>query len=258
MQSLRKQNTTASPTKKQPSPRFEKLLTAYATAASAAGVAMLAAPSAGAKVVYTPVKVTIGSSYMLDLNHDGVPDFNLEFCVCLPHGGIFQAGLVTKGNEVRQTTAFPREAAALPRNTLIGPEQAFTSVTSGYGGVLMAFNSAYGSYSFGGGPWLGVTNRYLGVKFLINGQVHFGWARLTVTSGLEATLTGYAYETVPNKSIKAGQTTGAAEVTESQMPVPAVAPKGPSLGMLAGGADTLDIWRRNEVDSQMSNLAPAC
>ena len=62
------------------------------------------------------------------------------------------------------------------------------------------------------GRWDNVDNRYLGMKFTINGKVHYGWARLSVTNlkdkfRITATLTGYAYETIPNKPIKAGKLT---------------------------------------------------
>src|SRR5208337_3467742 len=61
-------------------------LNAYALAAGAAGVSLLAlADPAQAKIVYTPGDVTFGGtpplyeagrgSYYLDLNHDGFPDF---------------------------------------------------------------------------------------------------------------------------------------------------------------------------------------
>ena len=69
------------------------------------------------------------------------------------------------------------------------------------------------------GPWVGkgkgVRNRYLGLKFVIHGKVHYGWARLSVTLGhhrqygdVSGTLTGYAYETIPNKAIITGKTKG--------------------------------------------------
>ena len=64
------------------------------------------------------------------------------------------------------------------------------------------------------GPWCNVTNRYLGLKFVIKGETHFGWARLNVTcSGLavNATLTGYAYETIADKGIFTGKEHGNAE-----------------------------------------------
>jgi hypothetical protein len=50
----------------------------------------------------------------------------------------------------------------------------------------------------------GVKDRYLGLKFVILGEVHYGWARLSVTlehqrqfGDVSGTLTGNAYETSP-------------------------------------------------------------
>jgi hypothetical protein len=57
---------------------------------------------------------------------------------------------------------------------------------------------------------------YLGLKFTIKGQVHYGWARLGYISAnhpAKAKLTGYAYETIPNKPIVAGKTHGRDEAT---------------------------------------------
>ena len=85
-----------------------------------------------------------------------------------------------------------------------------------------------------------VSNRYLGLKFTINGKTHYGWARLNVSfqinqgrGTLKATLTGYAYETIPNKAIVAGRTKGPDVVTLE----PA------SLGHLARGASAIPAWR---------------
>jgi len=54
------------------------------------------------------------------------------------------------------------------------------------------------------------------LKFQINGQTHFGWARMTVNLSLrrpmQVLLTGYAYETNPNTPIIAGQQEGEAGV----------------------------------------------
>ena len=97
------------------------------------------------------------------------------------------------------------------------------------------------------GPFANVTNRYLGFKFLIDGQVHYGWARLTVTSYYGVTLTGYAYETIPNKTILEGHTSGpevAGAFTPANLQAPGTLPA--TLGMLARGADGLSIWRRDE------------
>jgi len=100
------------------------------------------------------------------------------------------------------------------------------------------------------GQWGKKGYRYLGVKFLVKGQTHYGWIRMEVTRkphhqrSLNGTITEYAYETVANKEIGAGATTddAAAEVkSENEEPQHFM---GASLGLLALGAEGIPIWRR--------------
>jgi hypothetical protein len=101
------------------------------------------------------------------------------------------------------------------------------------------------------GKWHDVTDRYLGVSFSIRGKTHFGWARLTVHDkghAITAVLTGYAYETIPNKAIITAKTNGPNDISVEEpdaartMPTPEPA----SLGMLALGAQDVPLWRRKE------------
>jgi len=111
------------------------------------------------------------------------------------------------------------------------------------------------------GQWLNTKSRYLGLQFLIDGQVHYGWARLSTKSSqgsrIVALLTGYAYEMEPNKPIIAGDTGGIADEAANDnlqpqfIPASGVPPKDlltstPSLGALACGAPGLAIWRRED------------
>ena len=88
----------------------------------------------------------------------------------------------------------------------------------------------------------------LGLKFIVKGKTHYGWARLTVQAlggaFIKATLTGYAYETIPNRTILAGHTKGPEEIAKASLS--ALAPKPATLGLLATGALGLSIWRREE------------
>ena len=63
-------------------------------------------------------------------------------------------------------------------------------------------------------------HRYIGIKLAINNEVHCGWARINfIVSGKGAfygVLTGYAYETILNQGVKAGQTTGTGEATTTK------------------------------------------
>jgi hypothetical protein len=234
----------ANPTKKSgPSklkPTLDNRLMAYMAAASAAGVTTLAlAPPAAAEVHYTQANINVGGSYAIDLNHDGVADFTLQVQP-------FDSG---HGHDLSLVLNVPGNAALLGPLAIrspIGPGQKFDTSVGSYGGIPIDQNFEYGSIHTSGGPWFDVTNKFLGLKFLINGEVHYGWARMTVSGALTATITGYAYETVPNREIRAGQTR---EVESSSVsPLESPASKSLALGLLASGADGLAIWRRKEAE----------
>jgi hypothetical protein len=221
-------------------------LNMYAFAASAAGVGVLAlTQAADAKVVYTPVHHVIGRNerYKVSLNHGEIGDLtfvnrygcNQDYCEdalsAIPSAGNAVAGKLTV-------------AYALVPGVKIGPKEPFS-------GKIMAFSSSSeGTF----GQWANVSNRYLGLKFNIKGKAHYGWLRLTVRlSGharITATLTGYAYETIPGKAIKAGQTKEADALTNDDLgpgasltsPIPDT-PQPSSLGMLALGAPGVPLWR---------------
>ena len=100
------------------------------------------------------------------------------------------------------------------------------------------------------GRWVNVRDRYLGLKFKINGKFHYDWARLNVKVlkgkfKITATLTGYAYETIPGKAIIAGATKGPDDA-ETAASLHSHTPEPAALGMLALGAPWLSIWRREE------------
>jgi hypothetical protein len=100
------------------------------------------------------------------------------------------------------------------------------------------------------GRWVNVSDRYLGLKFKINGKFHYGWARLNVKVlrgqfKITATLTGFAYETIPGKAIIAGATKGPDDA-EPAASLHSPTPEPAALGMLAVGAPGLSICRREE------------
>jgi hypothetical protein len=226
-------------------PKLEKNLAAYIAAAGAAATAMFVAKPAQAKVVYTPANTVIQDSANIDLNHDGIADFSVGHFQGYygTHTFDLDATPLVQGNAIRSIGG---EAAAGFLGVPVGGGEKFGTTSYNGHGVLMAAFFQYSHSSFFG-PFANVTNRYLGFKFLIDGQVHYGWARLTVTSYYGVTLTGYAYETIPNKTILEGHTSGpevAGAFTPANLQAPGTLPA--TLGMLARGADGLSIWRRDE------------
>jgi hypothetical protein len=212
-------------------------LNLYALAAGAAGVGLLALASpADAKVVYTATNVTVSetnTSVPIDFNHDGIPDAKLSvygYCAqgsgdfrCF--GSIFADGM--QGNMALQSNQ-GEFAAAVPQGKPIGPGEPFKPSASKMAKCF--FNSFFGQVSSTSqGPWVNVTNHYLGFKFLIKGEAHYGWARMTsrargFSCTPDGTLTGYAYETEPNKPIEAGATDPALPGTLGQLTVGATKP----------------------------------
>jgi hypothetical protein len=236
---------------------ISRQLNMYALAAGAAGVGLLAStPPAAAKIVYTPahVKILFGDIVPLDLNHDGVKDFSFSNQFESGQSGGVNFLRVSGANSENLPVGSGTYAYALRAGVRVGPQNKF-------GGLSMAdwfyFHTSNGRTSSGYGfQWAnggkGVMNRYLGLRFVIKGKIHFGWARLNVTFKKDShgqprvvgLLTGYAYETISNRSIIAGKTKGPDDgVEESNAGLTAPTPEPATLGVLAMGSPALSIWR---------------
>ena len=207
----------------------QRRLGMYAASATAAGVGILAlAQPTEAKIIYTPAHVKIGgggvTEYDLDLNHDMVFDFALSvdsFAHSSVSGSDWVADGYQQGNSV--VLRGGKYVAALRAGVRVGGAR--PPLKFGVGGVMagrVKFCSINGQCTTRfSGPWgnggRGVKNRYLGLKFQIKGKTHYGWARLNIArdvfGGLSGLLTGYAYETVPNKRIITGKTKGPDVIT---------------------------------------------
>ena len=217
-----------------------------------AGVGALAlARPAEAKIIYTPIHRVIATNeiYALDLNHDRRPDF-------------FISNFGTRcGTDICWRSL---DVNGVDGNTMVGGQEgeAYVAMALHRGAGIDSKNLFYRSAGMAVvneppgtsclfGYWCSVTNRYLGLKFKIRGELHYGWARLSVQvqpSSFTATLTGFAYETIPNKPIIAGKTHGEDDndPDASLTTPPPDIPQPATLGALAMGAPGLSIWRREE------------
>jgi hypothetical protein len=232
---------------------LEQRLAAYAAAAGAAGVGMLALASpAQADIVYTPANIRIpqtsdGLGVKIDLNHDGINDFSFWIWSYADFGPYYIDLFLWAHNRANGAEGGPQGfAARLESGVAIGSSQKFAQANQGFGGVPildMKVNDTGAMTSFCFGPWVKPQNdRYVGVVFDVGGENHYGWVRLT-TAGcvggkrLEAIITGYAYNTEPNQPIVAGD--------EGNSPDRAALRSGSgTLGQLALGSLGLDLWRR--------------
>ncbi|MFZ0321584.1 MAG: hypothetical protein WAL56_20840 [Candidatus Sulfotelmatobacter sp.] len=256
--------------------KLDARLFTYAVAATAAGVGMMTATPAEAEVVAHPANISVpynGGVVQFDINGDGQMDFGLSWGTdkgprhkvrrqtcstdCLPGFSSDMKVIPAQvANEIWQTgkkAGFAGEgsvycAAALGPGRRVGPSAAFKGPGTRamywlYENPISGANTAC--------PWNSESPRYLGVKFVdTKGNLHYGWVRVSISGGV--TITGYAYETTPNKIITTGVTTGAADDARLMEPTDSLAPGSApaSLGMLALGAPGLVAWRRLEEEQR--------
>jgi len=225
-------------------PDFDHRLSTYALAASAAGVGVLAlALPAEGEIVYTKANkhIVANTTAHLDLNHDGIVDFDLKDVYRTSGysawGSLFAVPDRQKNAVWGHTDHFGAYASALLANVQVGPKGQFLPGAGTMAGTSFLGGRARHALAYGSGPWANVTNRYLGLRFVIKGKTHFGWARLNVsidpnTVEVTATLTGYAYETVANRPIITGRKHGS---DESNIPTSSETSSA-TLGSLARGA----------------------
>jgi len=185
---------------------------------------------AATKIIYTKADERVWP-FGLPLDMDGTRDFQfMTYMMVTTPATVWRVSINPVGNAIWVTGK--GKAAALCAGAEIGPKAPFSSHNSDVSmGAIVRDQTNGKRYYYG--PWenggKGVKNRYLGLRFQIKGKTHYGWARLNFPSPQLAKLTGYAYETIPNKPIIAGKTEEPDVVTVQ----PDTAPG--SLGRLALG-----------------------
>ncbi|GAB4254368.1 MAG: hypothetical protein Kow0079_10590 [Vicingaceae bacterium] len=200
---------------------LQSRLKKYGTlAASVVGVAAI--DNADAQVVYTDVNPdqtfsTSGDSYNLDLNGDAIVDFTLKFDINTYSSGAYTANIV----QIVNGTGNQNLGQGAPGNNWNYPSVLSSGDTIGSAGPWISganVVSGLASYWVGSGSygyWGGQSMKFLGLKFDIGGNTHYGWARVSVASQATGfTIHDYAYESTPNTEIIAGNM-GSTSISEN-------------------------------------------
>ncbi len=229
----------------------------YALAAAGTAGIFGAGRPAECEIVYTPVhqQIAPNTTLKIDLNHDGIADFEIKDTFSTSFfssfGNIAALPLGNQNHIWGHTVGRQNYASALFSGALIGSKGQFLPAS----GAMAELSFLGGKRPFASAsctePWANVTHRYLGLQFVVSGEVYFGWARLNVScspnsSQIAGVLTGYAYENVAGRPIYTGKESGD---RESDDPSPQIAPsvlQPASLGRLAQGAAGLSSWRKEQ------------
>ncbi|WP_430467444.1 T9SS type A sorting domain-containing protein [Winogradskyella ouciana] len=178
----------------------KKLLKYSALSAAIAGIA-----DVNGQIVYTDIADFTGGGavdYNLDLNNDSTIDF-----------------IVNASSYNSSIFAVFLNSSSLSTNSFLGSQPNYTypfamnagdAISSGQTGWYNIGTLNYVSCYNGTGSsnWCGVSDKFIGLRFDIGGNTHYGWARLDVSaSGDSFTVKDYAYNSTPGEAINAGQTT---------------------------------------------------
>lgn len=190
-----------------------------------------------AQIIYTDIRDVVlsaaGSTYPLDLNNDGVVDFNLSIsgktyksqkCGTIT---VLAASISTLGQNKVLTNQLPKDNTNYPTVLNLNSSISSSSITWKGGGslILISHNNVNCDFQclpneYGGGcdyvwhlstegQWGYTTDKYLGLQIRSGGKDYYGWVRLSTLSyyGGQGSLTikDYAYNASLSQLILAGQ-----------------------------------------------------
>jgi len=190
---------------------------------SAIVAGLIAADAAQGQIVYTDVNPdedvngnfdalnwqdeTAWATYQIDLDDDGNVDYTLRVRSDQQHGAGFLDP--TDGNFYINNPNDNPFATPLEADDEIGSGsevwKGLLVYPNGYN-YLGTLTTLGKTAAEGGGGWTGATDKYLGLKFKIGSNTHYGWARMDVRDDSRVyTLKDFAYQSTPDTPILAGQ-----------------------------------------------------
>ncbi|MBT3193186.1 MAG: PEP-CTERM sorting domain-containing protein [Verrucomicrobia bacterium] len=146
------------------------------------------------------------SSWSLDLDSDGVDDFLFEYLAS--NDDFFAAPLQVSNQALARQSAFDANTWPLSVGTQIDVDPTgdtpWDSVWESDSQIFMTWLSYEGEV-LGSGSWMGVDHGFQGIRFDIDGEIHYGWVQMTVSADFPgAIIHDWAYETQPGVGIMAG------------------------------------------------------
>jgi len=187
--------------KKIPHQKFSNKIALY----SALSVAIGGITKTNGQIIYTDVNPDeggIGVTSFIDFNQDDQWDAKIsQWNNAGIQGALFD--VLRPGNAAIAGYASPfgrySYPYALDFDTLI------SEGNSHWESYRLYQSMNWGSCNYTNSRWCGVTDKYLGIRFKIGSDNHYGWARLDVTNASNWLLKDYAYNATPNASINAGE-----------------------------------------------------
>ena len=197
---------------------LQKKLNNYAAAVGT----IAAAGSASAQVVYVDINpdtvVHDSIVYNLDFDNNGQPELRFETVTYQGSSDIIYFATVNVLGNTTNATLGSLYASSYPFPFSMNNGDSISGTNTNWQpasvNATQYLGAVYGTYTYAN--WLGVNDKFLGVRFRIGANTHYGWVRLSVSSGADTiTIKDYAYQTLPGVGITAGQLVGIPKYTDN-------------------------------------------
>ena len=185
--------------------------------------AVVAGGAVNAQVTYTDVNPDVVADslnpYMLDFNNDQIPDLALAVqhlegaTSSFTYVGAFAYAYPMAGQIVTGDTA-STSASPLDCGVPVSVASIFGSGSYGNLGYAAMINGTI-PFTSQGTPFLGATDKSLGVKFTVGANTHYGWVKLSVAADASTiTISEYGFNATPDAAVNTCDQ-GSAGLTES-------------------------------------------
>jgi hypothetical protein len=188
--------------------------------------ALIAGSNVNAQIVYTDVSPdavldSLSAPYMLDFNNDANPD--LIFSVQHVVGSASTSGVqftyvgdvcaveFPAGNQVIGAVSSSSFAiSALNAGDPISAAQNFGGSSSAALAVnVLVTAPGLGTFPISQGAFLAASNKFLGAKFVVGANTHYGWVQLSANgTASQLTIHDFAFNGTPSGALNAGQMVG--------------------------------------------------
>jgi len=215
--------------------------------------------AAHAQIVYTDINPDVAVFCSpncsvrrnIDINNDGIADFtitttNKSYCTCTPCICMnlqkrYNVSVARLNNNTIQSSGHP-----LDSNVIIGSD----TVHSVSAKVLRSYSFDHGLITWSG-EWEKSADGYLGLKLIADGKTYYGWARLSVnvsSVGASCIIKDYAYNSIPNQPILAGETGCTTPTAMLRTSGPLNFCAGDSVTLTAKGTGYLYQWKKDGIN----------
>jgi len=170
---------------------------------------------AQSQIIYTDIADMVlsasptGIDYDLDVDGNAVNDFKVTMIGDVSNGyGSFVSGSFSAMNGALKEAVWGDAMHLSVGDSINASALTWSDFTSDLPVTIFT-----GGTSFGQEWMVPVTDGYFGFKFEISGGLHYGWMRMDVDDAtIEMTIKDWAYNSVPNEYILAGQTGAPTEI----------------------------------------------